>query len=406
MAARKHLVLENIELTHIDGWPLPGGVPGKAIVRFQPRLRFSLDFDRFPPLWHLEGGKVYRIRTGTGVEADGYFQEYPLPGVADEPVSNASFALRKAPHIVISPAAKIKKLDFRMVNFPRFLGKDTKVARRKTGVFHFGAATGRFRGFRFDITERVGRTGDPPRRPLQGYALTHNGVLRREDGKTFSVEEAQENMRRLRAFLSFLRGWMCTLIPIRAVTGNGNAAFWWGVHYVEPEKPGGENWFSPAHGSEIIANLLGPFDELWEQWGKALLLVIDLYVNAAAASAHVAVILTQAAWETLGYQIVGRGRGAESRLSRTLKKLGIDASLPSECPTLQSAFPKHKGPAVLTKIRDDLVHPEEKCPPNLSTMAHFEARNLGLWYVEMILLKQLGFSGQYHDRIQQKRLTM
>ncbi|MCY4486759.1 MAG: hypothetical protein OXF11_06530 [Deltaproteobacteria bacterium] len=399
MAARKHLLLESIELTHINNRPLPQPALGKAVVRLHPRLGFSLDFGALPT-HALPWGKLCRIRTAAGVEAEGYFQ-YSLNAPFYAP---ASFVLRKAPHIVMPSDAEIKKLEFRIVNFPSFFGRGAKHSTRKGTTHFFGAATGRFRGFRFDITERFGSTG-VRYRPAHGHALTHNGVLRRDDRKPFSIEEAKENMRRLRAFLSFARGMACDLIPVHAVTGEGTAAFSWGTNFVEPAKPAATRWFPMNNGGDVIADLLGPFDNLWQQWGETLPTVVDWYTNAATSPAHVGVVLTQAAWEAMGYQILGKKTKGSSVLPLTLKKLGIDASIPATCGTLQQAFPGKDGPTAITQLRNELVHAKANLP-NIPTWAHFDARNLSLWYVEMILLKHLRFSGRYFDRMQNNYLVL
>ena len=49
------------------------------------------------------------------------------------------------------------------------------------------------------------------------------------------------------------------------------------------------------NGGDVIAELLGPFDKLWEDWGETLGSVIDWYINAATSPAQVGIILTQAA---------------------------------------------------------------------------------------------------------------
>ena len=234
MAARKHLEQESIELIHIDNQPLLKSAPGKAVVRLHPQLGFSLDFDSLPTQ-ALPWGKLCRIRTATGVETEGYFQ-FSLNARFYGP---ASFVLRKAPHVVMPSDADIKKLEFRIVNFPGFFGKGTTSTTRKGVIYRFDSAMGRFRGFRFDFTERVGRTGTRYR-PAHGYVLTHDGVLRRDDRKPFSVAEAGENMRRLRAFLSFAHGMACDLIAVHAYTAKGKATFSWGTSFVEPAKPAAE----------------------------------------------------------------------------------------------------------------------------------------------------------------------
>ena len=55
------------------------------------------------------------------------------------------------------------------------------------------------------------------------------------------------------------------------------------------------------------------------------------------------------------------------------------------------------GPEVLAKIRNDLVHAEMRT--NVCLDAYLEARDLGQWYVELLLLTLFGYKGQYANRL-------
>ena len=86
-------------------------------------------------------------------------------------------------------------------------------------------------------------------------------------------------------------------------------------------------------------------------------------------------------------------------IEKALKELGLDPSIPGNCNELLK-FPKTwaHGPHAIVELRNDLVHPK----PNLgyiSPYVHHEAWNLGQWYVEMILLKKLGYEGSYVNRL-------
>ena len=52
---------------------------------------------------------------------------------------------------------------------------------------------------------------------------------------------------------------------------------------------------------------------------------------------------------------------------------------------------------MLTKIRDDLVHPVMKM--NVSMEAYSEAGRVGQWYVELLLLKLFDYSGSYKNQV-------
>lgn len=59
------------------------------------------------------------------------------------------------------------------------------------------------------------------------------------------------------------------------------------------------------------------------------------------------------------------------------------------------------GPEMLIRLRNDLVHPEMKT--NVSTEEYFEARNMGQWYVERLLLKLFHYGGSYTNRLTRQK---
>ena len=59
------------------------------------------------------------------------------------------------------------------------------------------------------------------------------------------------------------------------------------------------------------------------------------------------------------------------------------------------------GPHTLVQIRDDLIHDGMK-HGILSAEVYRQARELGLWYVEMLLLKLFNYNGSYANRLTQQ----
>ena len=55
---------------------------------------------------------------------------------------------------------------------------------------------------------------------------------------------------------------------------------------------------------------------------------------------------------------------------------------------------------ILSEIRNDLVH--AKMRANVCLDAYLEARDLGQWYVELLLLKLFGYNGKYANRLAYK----
>ncbi len=53
--------------------------------------------------------------------------------------------------------------------------------------------------------------------------------------------------------------------------------------------------------------------------------------------------------------------------------------------------------ALLTDLRNGLVHPKENGPQ--PEKSYSEAWNFSLWYLDLIFLKRFGYGGQYSNRL-------
>ena len=344
-----------------------------------------------------------RIRTTTGVEATGFVNV----SLYRAPLVRVSFILGLAPHTTVSQGTPIDRLEFDVINFPRGFGgnADKYVLRRGTGIRRGGSIV-HFRDFTIRITERLSEPWRSRKNP-DGYSLTHTGVLRRKDRKPLAVSDAEKVLRRFRSFLSFLRGVQCGIAPVRAIVGGQKTAFRWGSNHVVPEPANRENWL-PTHGGAAIA-LFPEFDRFCEDpgWGETLIIAVDLYTNASTSAGHVALVLAQAALETLSHKILNSAEWAKSkrdaprRIRFLLARFGIDPGIPKELPDLESFSSSNggrDGPAILVYLRNAMIHRSGEFH-QAGIEVQIQAMRLAQWYVEMALLKRLGFSGRYFDRI-------
>ena len=117
------------------------------------------------------------------------------------------------------------------------------------------------------------------------------------------------------------------------------------------------------------------------------------------------IILTQAALERLARQLLPKEKynpkdNAAYRIRAALQETRIDTVIPQCCKELRMVCKTEglcDGPEVLAKIRNDLVHAEMRT--NVCLDAYLEARDLGQWYVELLLLTLFGYKGQYANRL-------
>lgn len=247
-----------------------------------------------------------------------------------------------------------------------------------------------------------------------GYGLTHIGWLKRPDESFFSGEEAEEELQALRFFLSFAGGMWCN--PICAVGfDNSNTRVW--ELWSSPKEPWHStiSWFDPHH-CEQIAGLFPGFMKHWEDqnWREAFHEVIYWYLNANNSSRGIdaGIILTQAAIERLSYEyavlyrklIEAKGfkdLRASDKFRLLFSSLDIPIDISTNTPLLgklAKQFNWLDAPHAMTEVRNSLVHPEHKRHGQFGSVM-FETWNLGLWYLELALLRICGYSGTYSNRL-------
>ena len=94
-------------------------------------------------------------------------------------------------------------------------------------------------------------------------------------------------------------------------------------------------------------------------------------------------------------------------MADALRHNGINPNLPAECSELTSLDKTHQwshGPHALTVFRNDLVHPDNRSGP-FHDLAMREAQSLGLHYIELMILRMSGFTGQFVNRLKGREST-
>jgi hypothetical protein len=247
-----------------------------------------------------------------------------------------------------------------------------------------------------------------------GYCLTHLACLEKTDGSCFSGKEAEEILGAMRFFLSFAKGGWCN--PICAV-GLDSSDNWVWESWSSPKEP----WFSPLswfdpHHSDQLAMLFPGFIAKWlnEGWREALREIFYWYLNSNNSSRGIdaGIILTQAALERLSFEYAVKDRllietagfkdlRASDKLRLLLSSLNIPIGITGSTPELAKLAKERNwldAPQAMTEVRNALVHPEHKNRGYVTSILH-DTWNLGLWYLELALLRLCGYSGTYCNRL-------
>lgn len=250
----------------------------------------------------------------------------------------------------------------------------------------------------------------------RGFAFTHVGKLERADGRSFTPEEAEPALQALRFLFSFMRGMWTGPALLVGYAGHERAWEKWATAYITSENVWGWMPYAPGYSLDILDGFL----QRWEDttWQEPLRLAVHWYVeaNRAAGGLDGAIILAMTALELLAWtwlfdekQVEKSekkfdGLHADQRMRQLLNEAGIPAAIPPELAGLVQAAKAEQwsdGPGALNGLRNSAVHPRPKHRKVLfgtSVDARADAWKLALWYVELVLLRVLGYTGTYWNR--------
>lgn len=406
-----------IALTEVDIEFSKEGLSSRAQVLLSlspvPDIRFEVLHDS-PAIHSLladgllqDDYMVIRLKTGVQVQV--------MPhGTSLVPVDGSVTAL--------DTGDPLHSVHFGLINFPEFM--------KQGSVESYVRDDGR-KGFR--VSNAIQLSGPPwlvetravdNIRQVQnslsqqwGFGLTHRGAVSRSDGGSFSKESVQSVIEALTLFCSFARGVYCGLTLLTG-TNQAGEPIWerWGVSNVETWK-GYRSWFDTRNG-QILEDV---FPGFWAQYqrfqrNERTRIALEWYLESNAQKAlHSSIVLSQAALERLSFLQVGKRLTAKQMerkdretegewIARALGQAGVDCKIPPSCTALEQLRKANgfdHGPHTIVEIRNDLIH-QDMSYGILSVDVYRQAKELGLWYIEMLLLKLLDYNGIYANRLTQQ----
>ena len=239
--------------------------------------------------------------------------------------------------------------------------------------------------------------------------------MRKTDKATFSSGEAQKLLTVLHDAMSFAAGRWVSPVFVRGFRTDQQIAWKeWGTRPLHPNLGHVETWFDHHHGN-TLAEILPGVLELQKDTGRAATFHSALYwyvrSTGVAAGVDGGIILLQAALELLSWQRFVVERKALSRkafgklpadahIRRLIESCGIPTRIPVGLSDLAATAkePDWDGPKALAAVRNLLVHPDRR-----SDLPYFDAWRLAEWYVELVLLRMVSFTGEYSDRTKAER---
>jgi hypothetical protein len=280
-----------------------------------------------------------------------------------------------------------------------------------------------------ELTEELHQDG--------GFAITHVGILKQSGGKTFKISEGLDQIKALGFFLSFAEGRWCR--PVLLIgTRNEEIVF----RGLPPEAaridPWKGNWsWSEELQEEDLEDAFWHFVSKWKEpkWMETIAIVIDFYIRAIIYPVvEFSVLDSFTALDRLASTYdptIDRKTGTEKIACVLSQGDLISRDLPSDLHTFFDAFfkkycppdKKADGPTILTEFRNGVVHGNKPIIPGkygnrpkldedgdsknpvVPFEARIQAKELGIWYVELALLYLIGYGyqGAYDDRLTKKK---
>jgi hypothetical protein len=261
-----------------------------------------------------------------------------------------------------------------------------------------------------------------------GFAITQVGRLERNDGKPFTAQDATAPLGALAWYLSFARGrWTGPCLPTGFNTDDKRAWQIWEVHRTVAFAKR-LSWLDGIHGEQFTAPFAG-FTKLWfdATWEDVIRVAMHWYIeaNAQAGSIEGSIVLTQTAFELLASAVLAENYGwlssegydklsAADRIRLLFLWAGIPTDIPAELVDLvklakaYEEFMVNKRPdnaAAMATIRNTITHPTKKNREKFGKHpgeARTNAWVLGLWALELCLLRLFDYDGTYANRITQR----
>jgi len=258
-----------------------------------------------------------------------------------------------------------------------------------------------------------------------GYAITHVGKLEGVSGNSISLDEVKVILSALRDFLSFVSGSVvCPILPVGSDAEGDIVWQEWAPWHTNSWKSV-LCWSDDRHGESLPAVFPG-FMARYRTfgWDKPVRDAVRWYAvsnRRQELCVEDALVLTQAALEMLAWVVCVEDPQAAHFTHKEFEKLqaaqklrcllhwaGIPLGIPEEAQQLRNVtcLPWKDGAEVCTGIRNSVVHttsPKRRTIRVIPPGGLFQACNLALWYLELVLLRLFDYAGSYGNRLKRGR---
>jgi hypothetical protein len=375
-------------------------LPCVVELETDPRPRLSFRIDGANPLMGFGSERRFSVHIVRADVTCAAFIAYANNGIVG--------LLPEREPIAVGHSNDLSEVHFDLINFPSFWALSSPSTRLPDNQLDVAAD-----GWRVEIRPaRHSPEIEAFRSTL--YSVTHSCVIRRHNDEAFTSEQAQNLLNVLHDALSFAAGRWVTAALVRGF-GSDQQVLWteWGTRPLHPNLGTVETWFD-THHANVLSEILPGFLQLQNDAERAETFHSALYwynrSTGLGSGVDGGIILLQAALELLSWQTFVRDRKAlspdgfgrlpaDDQLRLLIESSGIPTSVPvglSDLAVKAKEMNWSDGPKALTGVRNLLTHPERH--KHLKHLPFYDAWRLAEWYVELVLLRMLNFSGEYSNR--------
>lgn len=254
-----------------------------------------------------------------------------------------------------------------------------------------------------------------------GYLLLYSGEIQKKSSH-ITFEELNTLHHCLSTYLSFLNGQRCSPLFLQGI--HEDEIVW--TDYTGYTS----NLFKHVHSwpqKFAIDGLNEMWNEFYELWNNEndkdfLISAIHWYIEGNSNSGYLegSIVMIQTALELIYNWLIiekkkllygkdGESISAANKIRLLLSQFHTKIELPKSFENLKTYLDSsndiHDEIDLFVQIRNSIIHSQEEKRKKLSkipTQVKYEAQQLGLWYLEISLLKILKFAGKYSNRCSEK----
>jgi hypothetical protein len=393
---------------------------GRAQIHLQPKFMLSITADLAATLGNgfalFDAGSVdFRFGSSVG------FERANVQSTNLSSDGQLKVVLTPNPQKMVQGQEnqQLASLLFHVINFPRFFGsgpdsQDIRHATSQSGWRLLGRVILGDALWLIELQEMPETQSVTEKlKETSGYGITHVGQIKRQDSAPFTSKEANNVLQDLHNFPGFANGaWSPPVLVVGFDAAGRRVYEQWGIRICTPWEVH-RRWLDVHHG-EFLRILYPGFCSLLNDpaMGRAVRAALYWYLRSnrggEGAGIDSGIILSQAGLEELtaayleanGVPLATESRAANN-LRETLSRLGIPTKIPDVLKILTDGKAQggwDDGPQALTRVRNELTHPKNRLPFKVGN-AVYETWNLSQWYIELIILKLAGYSGEYSNRL-------